>query len=108
MASIKVSYENGNLTLSDHGVTDASRSEQIIWTVDGKVKKITNVVAKSTSPISTNNFWSESPHQTGVNFMGTINGTVEGAWDYDISADVNTDNGTENKTLDPRIQVLSK
>jgi hypothetical protein len=43
-----------------------------------------------------------------VNFRGTINDTVEGAWDYDISCNVGTNNNPVIKTKDPRIQVFSR
>ena len=95
------------LILSDRGHTNASRSEQIIWHPGSGVKSVTNVTAKSSSPISTENFWSNAPRENGVNFRGTINGTVTGAWDYDISCNVGTNNDPVIVTKDPRIQVLS-
>lgn len=107
MATITVSYDGVELILSDKGHTNASRSEQIKWHPGSGVKTVTNVTAKNSSPISTENFWSNPPRENGVNYRGTINGTVEGAWDYDISCNVGTNNNPVIKTKDPRIQVLS-
>ena len=107
MATITVTYDGVDLILSDNGHTNASRSEQIHWHPGSGVKSVTDVTAKSSSPVSTANFWSNPPHKNGVNFKGTINGTVEGAWDYDISCNVGTNNNPVIKTKDPRIQVLS-
>ncbi|MFN2396333.1 MAG: hypothetical protein ABR597_11660 [Bacteroidales bacterium] len=108
MATITVSYDGVELILSDNGHTNASRSEQIHWHPGSGVKSVTNVTAKSTSPISTANFWSNPPHQNGVNFKGTINDTVVGDWDYDISCNVGTNSNPVIKTKDPKIQVLSR
>ena len=107
MATITVSFDGVKLILSDNGHSNASRSEQINWHPGSGVKSVTNVTAKSTSPVSTADFWSDSPRENGVNFRGTINRTIEGAWDYDISCNVGTNNNPEIKTQDPRIQVLS-
>lgn len=107
MATITVSFDGVELILSDKGHTNASRSEQIHWHPGSGVKSITNVTAKSSSPIPTENFWSNAPSENGVNFKGTINGTVKGNWDYDISCNVGTNNKPEIVTKDPRIQVLS-
>ncbi len=108
MATITISYDGENIILSDRGHTNASRSEQIIWHPGDGVKSVTNVSAKSSSPVSTAKFWSNPPSQNGVNFRGTINGTIDGAWDYDISCNVGTNTNPEIKTVDPRIQVLSE
>ncbi len=108
MATITVSYDGVELILSDKGHTNASHSEQIHWHPGDGVKSVTNVSAKSTSPISTEKFWSIAPHENGVNFKGTINSDVEGAWDYDISCNVGTINNPVIKIIDPRIQVLSR
>lgn len=108
MATITVSYDGVELTLSDKGHTNASHSEQIIWHPGTGVHSVTNVAAKSTSPITTSEFWSDSPHQNGVNFKGTINDSVVGAWDYDITCNVGTVQNPISKSKDPRIQVLSK
>ena len=108
MATITVSYDDVELILSDNGHTNASRSEQIIWHPGNGVHSVTNVVAKATSPKTTSDFWSNSPHQNGVNFKGTINSSVEGAWDYDITCNVGTQQNPISKTKDPRIQVFSR
>jgi len=108
MATITISYDGVNLVLSDNGHTNASRSEQIHWHPGNGVKSVTNVTAKSNSPISTANFWSNAPHQKGVNFKGTISNDVEGAWDYDITCNVGTNEDPILVTEDPRIQVLSR
>ncbi len=108
MATITVSYSNGNLTLSDHGNTDASRSEQINWHIGQGVIAITDIVAKSTSPVSTGNFWANAPHAVGVNYMGTIGASTSGAWDYTISCNVGTVQNPVIVPLDPRIQVLAR
>lgn len=108
MATITVSYDGVELIMSDKGHTNASRSEQIIWHPGNGVKTVTNVTAKSSSPVSTENFWSNPPRENGVNFRGTISGTAVGAWDYDISCNVGTNNNPVIITKDPRIQVLSR
>jgi hypothetical protein len=108
MATITVSFDGAELGLSDKGHTNASHSEQIIWNPGSGVQSITSVTQKSSSPKTTEEFWEESPHQIGVNFKGKINGTVVGAWDYNISCNVGTINNPVIKTKDPRIQVLSK
>ena len=108
MATIFVSYVGVDLILSDNGHTNASHSEQINWHPGSGVHSVTNVVAKSTSPKTTIEFWSNPPHENGVNFRGTINGNVEGAWDYDISCNVGTNKDPVIVTIDPRIQVLSR
>ena len=107
MATITVSYDGVELTLSDNGHTNASRSEQIHWHPGTGVHSVTNVVAKSNSPIPTAEFWSLSPQLNGVNFKGTINNTVIGVWDYDITCNVGTPKEPISMTLDPKIQVLS-
>lgn len=107
MATITVSFDGVELTLSDNGHTNASRSEQIHWHPGSGVHSVTNVVAKSNSPTPTAEFWSMSPQLNGVNFKGTINNTVKGAWDYDITCNVGTNQNPISKTKDPRIQVLS-
>jgi hypothetical protein len=108
MATITVSYDGAELILSDKGHTNASRSEQIHWHPGNGVKSVTNVSAKSDSPVTTPKFWSSAPHLNGVNFKGTINSDVEGAWDYDISCNVGTNKNPVIKIKDPRIQVLSR
>ena len=107
MATITVSYDGVELTLSDNGHTNASKSEQIFWHPGSGVFSVTNVIAKSTSPVPTAEFWSNPPGQNGVNFKGTINNTVIGAWDYDITCNVGTNQNPISKSKDPRIQVLS-
>jgi hypothetical protein len=107
MATITVSFDGVSLVLSDNGHTNASRSEQIHWHPGRGVKSVTDVTAKSTSPISTSKFWSIAPHQNGVNFKGTISSNVQGAWDYDITCNVGTNENQILITKDPRIQVLS-
>jgi hypothetical protein len=107
MATITVSYNGAELVLSDNGHTNASRSEQIIWHPGSGVQSITSVTQKTSSPKTTEEFWAEPPVQIGVNFKGKINGTVVGAWDYNISCNVGTINNPVIKTKDPRIQVLS-
>lgn len=107
MATITVSYDGVELVMSDNGHTNASRSEQINWHSGSGIKTVTNVTAKSSSPVSTENFWSNPLRENGVNFRGTINGTVVGAWDYDISCNVGTNNDPVIITKDPRIQVFS-
>jgi len=107
MATITVSFDGVELILSDKGHTNASRSEQINWHPGSGVKSVTNVKAKSSSPVTTEKFWSNAPRENGVNFRGTINGTVKGAWDYDISCNVGTNTKPVIVTKDPRIQVLS-
>ena len=108
MATITVSFDGTTLSLSDNGHTNASHSEQIIWHPGSGVQSVTDVTAKTSSPISTTDFWANPPQQNGVNFRGTINGTVEGAWDYNISCNVGTVQNPIPKTIDPRIQVFSK
>jgi len=108
MSTITVSYDGVELTLSDNGHTNASRSEQIHWHPGSGVRSVTNVVMKPASPIKTAEFWSDSPHKNGVNFKGTINNTVEGAWDYDITCNVGTEQNPISKSKDPRIQVFSR
>jgi hypothetical protein len=107
MATITVSFDGVELILSDNGHTNASRSEQIHWHPGSGVHSVSNVVAKSNSPNQTAEFWSMSPQLNGVNFKGTINNTVEGAWDYDITCNVGTKQNPISKTKDPRIQVRS-
>lgn len=107
MATITVSYDGVNLTMSDKGKTNASRSEIIHWHPGIGIKSVTDVSAKSSSPISTANFWSNAPDKNGVNFKGTINSSVVGDWDYNISCNVGTNQNPEIITIDPRIQVLS-
>ena len=108
MATITVTYVDKKLIMSDKGHTNASRSEQIHWHPGNGVKSVTNVIAKSSSPVSTANFWSNPPHQNGANFKGTISDNAEGDWDYDISCNVGTNSNPEIITIDPRIQVLSR
>lgn len=108
MATITVTYVDKKLILSDNGHTNASRSEQIHWHPGSGVKSVTNVLAKSSTPIPKSNLWSDPPNQNGVNFKGTINDTAEGDWDYDISCNVGTYNNPEIITIDPKIQVLSR
>lgn len=108
MATITVSYDGVELTMSDKGHTNANNSEQIHWHPGSGVHSVTKVVAKPTSPIPTAKFWSDSPHPNGVNFKGTIINDVEGAWDYDITCNVGTNQNPISKSRDPRIQVLSK
>lgn len=107
MAAITVSYDGVQLTLSDKGHTNASKSEQILWQPGPGVHSVTNVIAKSTSPVPTAKFWSVSPGKNGVNFKGTINDKVVGAWDYDITCNVGTQQKPISISKDPRIQVLS-
>ncbi len=109
MAKITVTYDGENLNLSDNGHTNASRSEQIFWHPGTGVKAVTNVSVKSTSPVSTENFWSNAPHENGKNFRGTINNDVEdgGAWDYDITCNTGTIESPVFRSRDPRIQVHS-
>jgi len=107
MATITVSFEDGVLKLSDKGHTNASRKEQIHWHPGSNVFEVTKVFAKSTSPISTANFWSNAPEPNGKNFKGTINGTVDGSWDYNIECNVGTKQNPIIKQVDPRIQVNS-
>ena len=90
MATITISYDGTELIMSDKGHTNASRSEQIHWHPGTGIMSVTNVSEKSSSPVSTANFWSDPPHKNGVNFKGTINSSAEGAWDYDITCDVGT------------------
>lgn len=110
MATITVSFDGSDLVLSDNGHTNASRSEQIFWKPQpgGGVQSVTSVTMKPTSPISTEEFWSNPPEPTGVNVMGRISGTVLGAWDYDITCNIGTVQAPVLKTKDPRIQVLSE
>lgn len=109
MATITVSYDGVELILSDNGHTNASHSEQIIWHPGSGVHSITGVTSKTSSPKTTGEFWANPPHQNGVNFKGTINGTVVGAWDYNISAKGgNGGNPVNLPPKDPRIQVLSR
>jgi len=107
MATITVSYDGVKLILSDKGNTNANRSEQIHWHPGAGVKSVTDVKAKSNSPVSTAEFWSDAPHPNGVNFKGTISSEVEGAWDYDITCNVGTNENQILVTEDPRIQVFA-
>jgi len=107
MATITVSYDGAEITLSDKGHTNASKSEQIHWHPGTGVQSITNVVAKSNSPASTSDFWAKSPQPNGVNFKGTIKDNANGAWDYDITCNVGTNQNPISKSKDPRIQILS-
>lgn len=110
MAIITVSYDGENLEMSDRGDTKARRNEQILWQPGDGVKAITNVSAKPKSPVPTEKFWSNAPHENGVNFKGTINSNVEdgGAWDYDITCNIGTIKDPVSKKRDPRIQVYSR
>jgi hypothetical protein len=108
MATITVSYDGVELILSDNGHTNASRSEQIIWHPGTGVHSITGVTQKASSPKTTQEFWADAPRQNGVNFMGTIHGTVVGVWDYNILAKGgNGGNPVDLPPKDPKIQVLS-
>lgn len=109
MKTITVSYIGKKLELSDRGHTDAKPGEQINWHPGKGVRAVTDVTVKTESPISTEKFWSDAPHNNGKIFMGTIKSDVEndGAWDYDITCDVGTNEHTVFETEDPRIQVHS-
>jgi len=107
MATIIVLFDGTSLSLSDNGHTNASRSEQIIWLPGNGVHGVTNIAVKNSSPKPTADFWSNPPNPNGVNFRGTINETVSGAWDYDITCNVGTVQNPVLITKDPRIQVLS-
>ena len=106
MATITVSYDGQNLSLSDRGTTRATRNEQIIWTPGSGVHAVTSIVAKPTSPNPTSTFWSNPPSQNGVTFKGSISNTALGDWDYDICCNVGTQTAPVTKCLDPKIQVL--
>ena len=108
MATITISYDGTELIMSDKGHTNASRSEQIHWHPGTGIMSVTNVSEKSSSPVSTANFWSDPPHKNGVNFKGTINSSAEGAWDYDITCNIGTQQKPIFKSKDPRIQVFSR
>jgi hypothetical protein len=102
MKNIKISLEDGKLTLSDKGVTNASRSEVIHWKPGEGVHAVTGIEVKPYPP-STPNFWNETPVKNGVNFKGKI-GEPDGAgslseWNYTIYTDVGS--------IDPKIQVKS-
>ncbi len=108
---IMISYDvdQDKLILSDHGHTNAGKSDQIHWHPGEGVKAVTNVSVKPESPISTEKFWSNAPHDNGVNFKGTIKNDVEdgGAWDYNITCNIGSNNDPNYKYVDPRIQVNS-
>jgi len=106
MATITISFEGGELKLSDKGKTNASKSEIIHWHPGSGVFEVTKVFSKPTSPISTANFWSNPPKPNGVNFKGSIS-NVTGAWDYNIECNVGTKQNPIIKQVDPRIQVES-
>lgn len=107
MATITISFDGVNLTLSDNGHTNASHSEVIHWHPGSGVTAVTDVSVKPSSPISTAEFWSDAPHQNGLNFKGTINSSIVGSWEYNISCDVGTNQNPEIKKIDPIIQVDS-
>ncbi len=68
MATITVSYDGVQLTLSDNGHTNASHSEQIHWHPGSGVRSVTNVVMKPTSPVKTAEFWSDAPQSKWSEF----------------------------------------
>lgn len=107
MATITVSFEGGDIKMSDKGKTKASRSEIIHWHPGDNVFEITKVFAKPDSPITTANFWSNAPIANGKSFKGTINGTVVGSWVYNIECNVGTKQNPVLLEIDPLIQVES-
>ena len=112
MATITVTYDGSELTMSDRGLTNASKSEVIHWQPGEGVHAVTNVTAKSSTPTSTEKFWKDAPEQNGVNFKGKINSDLADNqtwdWDYDITCNIGTASNPVPKSKDPRIQVLSK
>jgi hypothetical protein len=111
---ITVSYDSskGNLILSDHGITNAGKSDQIHWRPGEGVTSIMVAWAKANSPTPTNMFWSKVPHPNGINFKGIINSNLENGkiwyWDYNIVCNVGSVDTPDYKYVDPRIQVDSR
>lgn len=111
---IMISYDvdEDKLILSDHGHTNAGKSDQIHWRPGDEVNSIMVVWPKDDSPTPTNKFWSKAPHPNGNNFKGNINSNLEGGqvwdWDYNIVCNVGTENDPNYKYVDPRIQVDSR
>ncbi len=112
MATITVTYDGSELIMSDNGHTNASKSEVIHWHPGDGVEAITDVLAKSNTPTSTNKFWKDAPKQNGVNFKGKIDSDLADDqtwdWDYDITCNVGTKENPVFKIKDPRIQVFSR
>lgn len=110
---ITISYDvNGDkLILSDHGHTNAGKSDQIQWRPGDGVSSIMVAWAKDDSPTPTKKFWSKVPYPIGRNFKGTINSDLADGhvwdWDYNIVCNVGTEQDPAYKYVDPRIQVDS-
>ncbi len=107
MATITISYYGEDFVMSDKGHTKAKPKEPILWSPGEGVHSVTKITAKPDSPVSTEDFWSDAPHETGVNFKGTISNLKEGTWKYDIKCNIGTQNDPVYKSEDPRIQVYS-
>jgi len=108
MATIKVDYEDGKLVLSDKGYTKLNHGNAPVhWEAREKVKKITKIIVKPSSPSSTDEFWKVAPHQNGSGFKGEIADIIAGDWTYDIHAIVKINGAEKEVWEDPRIQVMA-
>jgi hypothetical protein len=109
MPSITITASNtltGDLVLSDHGITIASRAQKVTWIV-GPHSGVSAIVAISAKPGSANVF-NPLPRQLGnsANWQGTINPGLQLPAEelYDIFW---TDNNHITHQFDPKIQVKS-
>lgn len=109
---IAVAYDhlNGKFILPDNGITKANRSGVIKWVPGEGVEEVVLVWAKTSSPTTTNVFWSDTPRPSGSKkCMGKIKGNLDQGktwiWDYNIVCNVGTNNDPIYVSEDPRIQV---
>lgn len=94
----------GELTLSDHGVTVAKRSQKVTWVIGPKsgVVSITGITVKEGST----NVFDPEPHQLGnsSNWQGTVSAAVQPPAEELYNITWTDSEGTEH-TFDPKIQV---
>ena len=109
MPSITITASNtstGGLTLSDHGVTIAMRTQRVTWIIGPQsgVMAITGITVKDSST----NVYDPQPHQLGnsSNWQGTISPSIPVPAEelYNI---IWTDSSGSEHQFDPKIQVKS-
>jgi hypothetical protein len=107
MAAIKIlksDTSTGDLTLSDHGNTNARKGEVITWKI-GPHSGVDSITAITVKPNSTNVF-SSGPAKLGnsSNWQGKIKTEMEIPIDEDYNIYWNDSSGV-NHCYDPRISV---
>jgi hypothetical protein len=111
MANITITgsnLETGELTLSDHGHTNAKKKETIVWNL-GKDCGVASIVeiAMKPSPASTNIF-STPPHNLGssTNWSAVVSDTVAISSEYIYFIKWMPITGGDIKTFDPKISII--